>query len=300
MNFYLNELRMIFKSKFTYVIFFFIFIFNLLNVFGYFFNNVVILLENQIIEYYNTPVTLKEWGLINSGFVENLLRPIHPVFSFMNSIYFFYTISIIVFVIVAALQMGQEFRHKTIKVKLTYMSPLVLIFNKLLALITFLLTTILFSTLILSITNSFIWFQVNKIYGYLLAHYEINLNYYFFNNIVEYFQSLVIIIIAISFYSLVAIAITYFSELPALGMLIGFTPFFRFNSVISQIIAAPADVYFKALDKILSFSELGYYGIIIHDSFINKNIWEIFTWIFMVLIVLFIVNIINLYNKKIY
>jgi ABC-type transport system involved in multi-copper enzyme maturation permease subunit len=176
----LSEYKIIVKSRIFYTFLFLTAVFIFMEGF-YLYNTLLPETVNEQIEWYSQSLfSLSESVAMDREMIIDLLRPIHPFTSFLNPIYVFDILAIVIFVIVSSILMGVEFKNKTIKVKKSNFSTLHIFLSKILAVEYAYISYIIFAMTVNAVTSLVFWGRIKNEYGFFLDKF--NLNFEFSHN----------------------------------------------------------------------------------------------------------------------
>lgn len=287
----LSEYKIIVKSRIFYTFLFLTAVFIFMEGF-YLYNTLLPETVNEQIEWYSQSLfSLSESVAMDREMIIDLLRPIHPFTSFLNPIYVFDILAIVIFVIVSSILMGVEFKNKTIKVKKSNFSTLHIFLSKILAVEYAYISYIIFAMTVNAVTSLVFWGRIKNEYGFFLDKFNLNFEFSLHKSFRDIGIFFILSSIAIIFYSTLSMCITYLSSLSSFGMSVCVLPIFRFESEISKAIVLPMDIYIYVLNKNLTRQEQGFNGIAEGNSLSMTSIQMI-----MVCIVIFTLEAILLFG----
>lgn len=228
----------------------------------YLYNSIIpTTIDNRIKLYSESLISISDWVVMDKEFIMDLVRPIHPFTSFLNPIYMFSTVSIIVFVVISSILMGTEFKNRTIKIKKSNFSILHIFLSKILTVIYIYISYIIFTVIINIIVSLVFWSRIKNEYGFFLNKFSLNFDFSLYKSFKEITIFIIVSSVVIIFYSMLSICLTYCSSLSTFGMSICILPFVRFESEISKIIVLPMDIYYHILRKSMTTHNQGFYMI---------------------------------------
>ncbi|HOQ01112.1 MAG TPA: hypothetical protein PK604_09915 [Acetivibrio clariflavus] len=257
----LSEYKIIVKSKIFMIFVILTALFILIDSFYLYAYVIPETIDNRIKLYSESLLSISDWVVIDKEFIMDLVRPIHPYTSFLNPIYMFSTISIVVFIIISSILMGNEFKNKTIKVKMLNYSKLHIFLTKILTVVFIYISYIIYTIIINIVVSSVFWNKIKSEYSFFLNKFNLDFSFYLYEGIKDMFIFVIASSLIIMFYSVLSICLVYWSSLTTFGIGVCVLPFIKFNSMFSKLIVMPMDIYYHVLRNNISIHKQGSYAI---------------------------------------
>lgn len=254
-------------------------------------------IEESVLAFRDFGFSIEHWVQLENESIYESLRALNPYTSFTKPIYIFSATSIIFFIVLSSIFMGIEYRNKTIRVRLSYLSPIYFFIIKLISNSMIYILFFLYATFISSMSNFILWNKLTMDYSYFIDLFDFGFHLNILYNVKEFLLFILLSTIIISFYSLISFLITYYTEITSLGLSTMILPFLRINSTLGVIILVPMFTYYTSLSKIITDKQIGFYGF--PDLYIKSlNFAQLLILWISLLFIIFLILIYVKYKKK--